>query len=144
MAEKRPVLACFGCKRYPLLRIRHLQFDNGVLSVYSVSDAELVRDVDDFGVFVVELEVGEAHKVQPEKPPSEGVARQGMRSAGDPRELPQEQDTPDPETDSPKERFVEMSVPVPDEVIVKQGGWYEYQGKNYRKAALPAKVQLLV
>jgi hypothetical protein len=143
----------FGCKKYPRLRIRDVQFDNSVLEVYTEADAELVREADGFGQYIEELEVGVRHDIQPENPV--GRARAGMRSAGDPDELPQENDAPPnpateipeivfPETQWPQDADVSPEDVVGPSVLAKPGGWFEYEGKNYRKADLPPEARDLV
>jgi hypothetical protein len=141
------VIAAFGCSKYPKLRIRDLQFDDGVLEVSTEEDATLVRGADGFGVFIQELDLNKSYDVQPET--SEGRARTGMRSAGDPSELPQEDQ---PQSSDPAEAasvFPEPNWPqdkTPDisDVVVKAGGWYEYEGKNCRKSDLPESLQKLL
>ena len=151
--EKPKPVAAFGCRKWPQLRIRELQFKNSVLTVFSEEDADLVRSNDTYGQYIEELEVGFEYDLAPEFE-SEGEARQGLRSAGDPRELRPE--APDPVNDSPESIFPEVQWPQdnaqadPEEVLgepsvlAKPGGWYEYNGKNYRKADLPAEVRDLV
>jgi len=134
-------VACFGCRRYPRLSIQHLQFDNGVLTVYSEADAKLVRQADDSeNGNITELDLKEPNNVEPIQ--LEGRARVGMRSsATDLDALPNENEpsgAPDPATDTPEVVWPENSV------LAKPGGWYVYQGKNYRKAQLPEAARRLV
>jgi len=149
MAE---VIACYGCKKYPHMRIRHLQFDNSVLEVTSERDKALVEGADGFGIFVFPLELNTAYDIKPENPT--GQARMGMRSASNPADLPQEGAEPEtrevefPESVFPKTEWPQdgepEKVPEDNSVLVKAGGWYEYQGKNYRKADLPDDIQRLL
>jgi len=138
-------VACFGCSRYPHLRVRDLQFSNGVLEVFSLKDAELIRGCDDYrGGAIRELTPGEPNDVEPVQQGNR--ARIGMRSASDPSTLPDENEpsvVPEPETDTPDSAFPEAKWPQ-DSVLAKPGGWYEYQGKNYRKADLPDAAKRLI
>jgi hypothetical protein len=143
MFNKPKVVAVFGCKKYPRLRIRELQFDNSVLEVFTEEDAELVRHADGFGLHIEELELGVEYDIEPENPSSQ--ARTGMRSAGDPLELPQEKpDSVFPEPDWPQDADANPEEVLGPSVLAKPGGWYEYEGRNYRKADLPAEVRDLV
>jgi hypothetical protein len=74
-----------------------------------------------------------------------------MRSAGDPSELPQE-DEPQPQSSDPAE--AESAFPEPDwpqdkkpdisDVVIKGGGWYEFNGKSCRKSELPEELKKLL
>jgi hypothetical protein len=150
-----------------LLRLRHLQFENGVLEVYSQDDVNFVKQCDDFqSGNIQELSINEPNDVQPTQP-IEGQARVGMRSSADPSDLPDENAqperieneleipiAPDPAKDLPESAFPEAQWPQDEEkaapaipensVLAKPGGWYEYQGKNYRKADLPEEARRLI
>jgi hypothetical protein len=78
-------------------------------------------------------------------------------TSSQPADLPQEGVPSEPETREvafPESAFPEPKWPQDDEpekelskdnsVLVKAGGWYEYQGKNLRKAQLPPDIQKLL
>jgi hypothetical protein len=131
--SKQPV-AQFTCQKYPFLRVRDLVFNGGILLVYSEGDAEVVRGIDDFGIHVHEVPLNAKPKIEVKAP---GQARQGTQST-----LVQQE----PEI-KPEEPVVDEIVYVPEkapEVTVLKNGWYEYDGKKFRKSQLPDEVKNLV
>lgn len=123
--NKKPV-AQFTCTRFPYLQIRDLKFKAGILLVYSERDAELIRGIEDFGVHVTELPLCESAHVEVKQA---NTARVGMQAT--------RQEPAEPPPDSPKDD-------ADNSVLVLGGGWYEHQGKKYRKADLPEGVRNLV
>lgn len=123
MTDRKPV-AQFTSQRYPYFRVRDLKFNAGILLVYSESDAEMIRGLDDFGVHVHEEPLDSPAHVEPAWGDRARQGTQSTASSRDNEELPSRDESPD--------------------VIAKPGGWYEYQGKNYRRAGLPESVRDLV
>ena len=116
--ENRKPVAQFTNSRYPYQRIRDLKFNAGLLVVYSEADAKLVRSISDFGVCIDEVPLVEHAHVQPR---SDGGARQGTQTTA------AVNSKEPPKTDEAQEDT---------SVLVLGGGWYQYQGKKYRKSQL--------
>jgi hypothetical protein len=141
----------FGCSRYPRLRVGPFRFVNGLLEVETEEDAKIVMNADDwYAGHIKQLESSEDHVA----PRETTVARQGMRGTVPTEKqsegLPEASEPVFPaappvwpkessESVDPEEVFGEEPT-----VLVKPGGWYEYEGKSYRKADLPADIQKLV
>lgn len=160
MVQMKPnPVAQFTCGRYPYLRIRDLKFNAGVLLVYSEGDAELVRGTGSFGIEIAEVPIDTTAHV--DLKPTGGVARTGMQTSAS-SEAPIDKSRVTPEEAPAPEGVLPIASagdsgepprptdgpvapePEDDSVTAKPGGWYEYKGKNYRKAALPPEVRDLV